>query len=1104
MIPFADPPFKLFDKIGILDPEGLNVNPLTGKSYANLYQGELSRGEKKPSTYAQLAKEAWAHLGVYKQHKHILQTLNDYQIVCAKSGTGSGKTVIFPKFALHVGGYKKKVLCAIPKQLITKSGAGFAAKVLDVNLGEEVGYFYKGEREVSVDKTMLTFTTTGTVNALIKRDDVLSEYDYLVIDEAHERSTAMDMLLLFVKQMVMKRSSIKIIIMSATIDLEVYRRYFTDPHFKFSFATVNVEGKPTYPRKLIYREPRQFIKKGTDVSVIEDEYVKIISSILNNSPLHKNKALYTYILNELKKTGKYKNTKQPITDNINDGDIIAFVPYASIGTKVCEKLLELQKKNPHWKPFFCTKLESKSAKAKVKDNKGNEVFLPNGKVATEEFYATDKNAYKTHPTSNPLHPFTRKIVITTDVAESSVTIDGATYVIDSAVSLDSSFFPQSLSEELTPKFIARDAILQRQGRVGRTEPGVVYHLYTEDQFNQFSEITTPEMRKKDLTSEILEIMTMTGKDSVQAVHDFFSQLIEPPKDIFLQSALRTLHSLGAITSTAPHGRRNMFGRAMSYFRSPITPAQAKCLIISKYYNCSREMSQLVALLDALGGKEMNKKMLADEKMGVHPFLVSKYGDHLTMLHAYQRYATARDKFAYCKTYNLNPFFFTNVEELSTKINNTIETLFERDDDLLDIDDTLILDETNMTPEKKKALPTQSNVEKRQFHRQRKHGGSFHVTDHFQLTGVNTSGARDLDIVHALYPEQKSTRGIAEAILKQDDPSLSTSVIDAEKAQALILTRIQRYHPVAFGALSIEQQKNVVVALNRSIQHREKEHAQIIEAQVKGVATTADAAESRGHKAWIHNLKVFRQHAQRKLNRELHAEKIMVRRKVAEELYQHIEDLPEDFYAHHWNNVEDRLMRVLFEGYYTQFAIRFHPTEKTFHSVFPIKSTPAMISKESTLFKFPKLKDDICLYEQIFAFRDTSFITVSTLPSKVKKNKEVQKIIQMMVKKAFPKEHITVSPRKKSVRRSFAISITKKQHNTSPYSQYKPKPKHTQKQNAPTKQLVQNHQHKSSKTYRKTSNKKSTQQKNHKQYKQTHKKSSIQDLTHKMNTLHIKK
>ena len=68
-----------------------------------------------------MATEQWGSLGVYKQHKDILQKMNDYQIICAKSGTGSGKTVIFPKFALHVGGYKKKVLCAIPKQLITKT-----------------------------------------------------------------------------------------------------------------------------------------------------------------------------------------------------------------------------------------------------------------------------------------------------------------------------------------------------------------------------------------------------------------------------------------------------------------------------------------------------------------------------------------------------------------------------------------------------------------------------------------------------------------------------------------------------------------------------------------------------------------------------------------------------------------------------------------------------------------------------------------------------------------------------------------------------------------------------------------------------------------------
>lgn len=1015
--PFAEPPFKLDDKIGILDPLGENINPLTGKPYQNLNQNELSRVEKKPNTYAQLAKEVWSHLGVYKQHKEILQKMNDHQIVCAKSGTGSGKTVIFPKFALHVGGYKKKVLCAIPKKLITKSGARFAATVLDVNLGEEVGYFYKGEREVSVDKTMLTFTTTGTINSLIKRDEVLSEYDYLVIDEAHERSSAMDMLLLFVKQMVMKRSTIKVIIMSATIDLDVYRRYFTDPHFTFSFASVNVEGKPTFPRALVYRSPHQYITNGTDPDVIVDEFVKQIAAILDRPPLRHDQKVIQHILTELKKMKKYKHGTNPVIDNIQDGDIIAFVPYGSMGVKVCEKLAELRKKKPAWKPFYCTKLESKSSKEKIKDDKGREIILPNGKPATEEYYATDKNGYKTHPASDPKNPFTRKIVISTDVAESSVTIDGATYVIDSAVSMDSSFSPENQVNELKPRFVARDAITQRQGRVGRTEPGAVYHLYTEEQFSNFADITTPEMRKKDLTSEVLEIMSMPGKDNVGAVRAFFAQLIEPPKEMFIESALRNLHTLGAITSTDSHGRRNMFGRAMSYFRSPITPAQAKCLIISKYYQCSREMSQLVALLDALGGKELQSRMLADNKQGVHPHLVSKYGDHLTLLHAYQRYAIARDKFAFCKKYNLDPFFFVNIEELSTKISTTLDTLFEREDDLIDIDDTLIVDEESMSIEKKK-LPNTSRPERRRNQKQR--GGTFHVADDFQLTGVNTSGARDLDILFALYPQHKTVRAIAENILKQDDPNLSTSVIDAEKAQALILTRLQRYNPNAFGALSIDQQEKVVVALNRAIQHREKDQARILEARVSGVATNSDLVESRGHAAWIHNLKIFRQHAQRKLRRDQHAEKIMVRRRVAEELYQHIEDLPEDFYAHHWRNVEDRLMRVMFEGYYIQQAVRFHTSEKFYHSVFPRISTRAMISKDSMLFQYPKLKEDICLYEQIFSFRDENFMTVSTLPSKVRKNKEVQKIIQLMTQKAFPHEKAFVIPVRKSVKRHVAI------------------------------------------------------------------------------------
>ena len=493
--PFAKPPFRITDKVGILDPHGLKSNPLTGKPYVNYLQGKLVEGE--PKTYANIAKHTWMNLGVYTRHKEVLKLMNEKQIVCAKSGTGSGKTVIFPKFALHVGGYRKKVLCAIPKQIITKSSAEWAAATMDVRLGEEVGFFYKNNHNLS-NKTLLTFSTTGSVIAVIKKDPLLSEYDYLVIDEAHERSVDMDLLLRFVKEMVMQRRDIKIVIMSATIDPEQYRRYFSGvPNHTFSFGAIDIPAIAPFPRVKQYAP--QPIQKGTTNPVIEENVVRIISDILDRPPLLHDKVLLASIQKEFKRTGKHAD--------IVDGDILAFVTSGGSANKICNKLNELSK-TKSWPPFFCTKLEGRSSRELVKDKKHRLVYLPNeDKPATEADFAKDKEAYKIHhPLNDDAHPFTRKIVVSTDVAESSITIDGVTYVIDSGAAFDSSYSPQTTVESLLPKYVARDAIEQRQGRVGRSNPGVCYHLYTEKQFAGFDDITTPDIRKTDLTSNVLEIM----------------------------------------------------------------------------------------------------------------------------------------------------------------------------------------------------------------------------------------------------------------------------------------------------------------------------------------------------------------------------------------------------------------------------------------------------------------------------------------------------------------------------------------------------------------------------------------------------------------------
>ena len=730
-------------------------------------------------TYANMATDIWTVLSVYKQRNELLQKMQKHQIVIAKSGTGSGKTVIFPKLALHVGGYKKKVLCAIPKQLITKKSAQFAAKTLDVELGKEVGYFFKGDSRNRSNRTMLTFTTTGSVNAIINGDPTLSEYDYLVIDEAHERSSQMDKLLGLLKDEVcVKRPDLRVLIMSATINPASYIRYLPAP--TFDCAAANIEGDAPYPRELVWRD--KVLKNGSAYKVIVEELVSRIAAILDNPPLKNDAKLIAKFTAQMRQSGMLKAGQDP-SKYIIDGDIIAFVPAASYGTKVCEELRKLAPKRG-WKPFFCTKLESKSAKTNVFDSDGKKVVDEDGKAVTEEFYATDATAYKTHPTNNPANPFTRKLVITTDVAESSVTIDGATYVVDSAIAMSNSYFPDTMITELKADYVARDAITQRQGRVGRSNPGVVYHLYTKEQFDAFLGITTPEYTKQDLTSDVLSTLSMPNRDSIGSVRAFFNELLDPPDKVFIQSAQRTLTSLGALTTNNGRmedtAKRTMLGRAMSFFTSPITPQMAKAIVLSRFYKCEHEISQIVAMLDACKGKAMNEMMLFDKKKtgkgfvnGVHKDLVSKYGDHITMLHAYQRYKHSGDerKSEVCKRYNLKADFFANVGDVSRKIIDKLNDIFARDDGLATISED---DKLNQEALESAAIEAKAAAKAARFAkpkrsikrselrnaRTRKSGGSFDIEINAnapRITNANPSGELDLGVLYALYPQANAHR-----------------------------------------------------------------------------------------------------------------------------------------------------------------------------------------------------------------------------------------------------------------------------------------------------------------------------------------------------------
>lgn len=229
-----DPP------VGILDPEGKSLNPLTGQEYSDQYR-ELAR--------------KWSTFPAYELRDSIIASLEDHQVILVEGGTGSGKTVMLPKFALHYTKYQGNVITTIPKREITLSSAAYAAKTLDVDLGKEVGYMFSGAPKggVTPGETKLFYATDGTLRNIFSESPTLDAFSVVIIDEAHERKPNIDLLLLYMKDLLLsgKRPDLRLVVMSATIDLQRYREYFDG----LTVADFKVRGATNYPVKIEYLEP---------------------------------------------------------------------------------------------------------------------------------------------------------------------------------------------------------------------------------------------------------------------------------------------------------------------------------------------------------------------------------------------------------------------------------------------------------------------------------------------------------------------------------------------------------------------------------------------------------------------------------------------------------------------------------------------------------------------------------------------------------------------------------------------------------------------------------------------------------------------------------
>jgi len=566
-------PEELFKEYGVLDPDGKYPNPLNGKPYSQRYKNMNIR------------TDLYDKMLMWKDKERVLKTFYEHNIIIASLKTGTGKTILAGPLLLHSMGYKGKVIMTNPKRIPIQSGATFVAKTLDVKLGEEVGYIYKGSPDDShSDKSVLTFATDGTLKAKLLGDDpLLMEYDVVIIDEAHERNPNIDLLFLLIRRACVLRPTLKLVILSATININVYKEYFPPSYFKFGI--LEIEGGTTYPITSYYLQ-------------------KPINRFNSNGEVMGNK----FVEAAAKKACDILLSTQK-------GHIVIFLT----GTKDIKDIL----------PIIRIYLNSLSQEI------SNETFLItldggvneiHGKLATEGTYFKDnfdeaKEYDKTIPEKS--RKLTRKIIAATNAIESSATIDDLEYVIDCGLSKQSKYYPNENINALEKKYIAKANQLQRKGRIGRISEGYYYAIFSKQEYEKFRDYPIPPIMNVNASPLILDFMLLEQyishiefpitnqktpinldiikKEEKITLNQFLNELLDIPHIDNLQQSVIRLYYLGLIKITENKGFISSLGKFIGKIRMGSIEMR-RALVSSYNYKCVREVCAIASMLEILETK----------------------------------------------------------------------------------------------------------------------------------------------------------------------------------------------------------------------------------------------------------------------------------------------------------------------------------------------------------------------------------------------------------------------------------------------------------------------------------------------------------------------
>jgi HrpA-like RNA helicase len=674
-------PKDLFREIGILDPQGLQLNPLTGEVYEDIYYNSSKNVGEDNVTYKFLSG-FWSNFPMYSKRIESIKAIYENQVLLIISGTGSGKTVLTPKFALHALNYQGRIAITNPKRIPSKENAIYAAKTLGVKLGKQVGLKYRGSdsSHYSANDAKLIYCTDGYIVAKLESDPMLLDFDCLIIDEAHERNVNIDLLLLLVKGLIKRRPDFKLIIMSATINEKTFINYFPQPEYKFAF--IDAGSIPNKPIEEYFLD--------TPINKFDDN-----GNLINKDFIQAGVDRVVKILRETQ-----------------EGDILVFFTgkgEAQEGMMLLHHELERVNKNL--------------------DSKIYADILHAGTRKEAQDLLINNKEYKKNT------KFTRKVIFATEVAESSITIKGLDYVIDSGLANQNIYYGAKNMVSLEKKYIAKANHRQRKGRVGRKRPGFCYNLFTKKEYEEkFPEYPDAPILTEDISVSVLSFLsnkelvthinypftypvvanrsikggkellsnvkpssiTVVNKSNNKAIANnsvtavkkannkaiannsvavvkktnnkpvapsslglgtdlatFLATMIEKPPIDNIKRILDRIEALGGIKVTNNRGEFTDMGRAMAVFG--FTPEVGKMIISGYNYHCRDEVANIAAIFEvsemrmdtiferfSSRSKDESQKKLEKQKYDkVKKKFASAMGDHISLVNIYRDFFERR-------------------------------------------------------------------------------------------------------------------------------------------------------------------------------------------------------------------------------------------------------------------------------------------------------------------------------------------------------------------------------------------------------------------------------------------------------------------------------